>query len=352
MKRKNELFALGVVVFLVVIFPAALLGYQFARSTVPGARTIDVTARLPDDGGFAPDVIRVNRGERVRLRLSAPDVVHGFEIPALGVRAPDIYPGHVVEVTFTPEQVGRFAFACTRWCSAGHWRMRGVIEVIDPADPGAMARRPTSEPPLYQKLGLDLDALPQLDPQVEHSLGQLAELPSAVRGEALKLTLPAELRDRAWLTTHTPGEAFLLLRNDEAYSAWSDAQLDDAVAFAWRSAATQTMLARGAELYTRDCAACHGAQGKGNGPAGRDLPGLAAMMPDTPAPHAGAGVKRGPADLSDVRRMFALSDAHLQGKLLRGGMGTGMPEFGSLYSSDDQWAVIAFVRGFAMSGGE
>ena len=191
-RRKNELFAFGVVVFLVVIFPASLLGYQSARSSAPGVRTIDIAARMPDDGGFVPDVIRVNRGERVRLRLSAPDVVHGFEIPALGVSVPEIHPGQVVEVAFTPEQVGKFAFACTRWCTAGHWRMRGVIEVTDPADPGALARLPRPEAPLYQKLGLE------------------------------------------------------------------------------------------------------------------------------------------------------------QGKLLRGGMGTGVPEFGSLYSLDDQWAVIAFVRGFMM----
>ncbi len=58
--------------------------------------------------------------------------------------------------------------------------------------------------------------------------------------------------------------------------------------------------------------------------------------------------KRGPADFTDLRRLMSLSDAHLQGKLLRGGMGTGMPEFGSLYTADEQWALIAFVRGFAM----
>ena len=336
MRRKSELFAFGVVIFLVVIFPASLLGYQSARSSEPGVRTIDITARMPDDGGFAPDVIRVNRGERVRLRLSAPDVVHGFEIPALGVSVPEIYPGHVVQVTFTPEQVGRFAFACTRWCSAGHWRMRGVIEVVDPQDPGALARLPRPEAPLYQKLGIDLDAMVELDPRVERSLGQLTRPPSAEGGQALQATLPAELHQRDWLKTHSPAEAFLLLKSQ---SNLSDTQLWDLVAFTWRNAATQEMLARGAKLYTRDCAACHGELGRGDGPAGRDLPGLQKMMPEA---------KRGPADFTNLRRLAGLSDAQLQGKLLRGGMGTGMPEFGSLYSDDDEWAVIAFVRGFAM----
>jgi mono/diheme cytochrome c family protein len=44
--------------------------------------------------------------------------------------------------------------------------------------------------------------------------------------------------------------------------------------------------------------------------------------------------------------MLAASDALLQGKLLRGGMGTGMPEFGSLYSDEEQWAMIAYLRTF------
>jgi hypothetical protein len=55
---------------------------------------------------------------------------------------------------------------------------------------------------------------------------------------------------------------------------------------------------------------------------------------------------RGPADFTDARIMLAANDLLLQGKLLRGGMGTGMPEFGSLYSDDEQWAMIAYLRKF------
>jgi cytochrome c oxidase subunit 2 len=334
MKRKNEFFALGVVVLLTVIFPASLLGYQSMRSSEPGVRTIDIVARLPDDGGFTPDRLVLYRGERVRLRLSAPDVVHGFEIPALSISVPEILPGHVVEVTFTPEQVGRFAFACTRWCSAGHWRMRGTLEVVGPANPTAASQLPTREPPLYQKLGIDLDEMPQLDPRVERSLSELNTPPSADRGEALKGVLPLELQQREWLQAHSPAQAFLVM---EDRSDLRDAQIWDVVAFAWRNAATPDELKRGAQLFARDCAACHGEQGRGDGPAGRDLPGLQKMMPEE---------KHGPADFTNLHRMAAVSDVFLQGKLLRGGMGTGMPEFGSLYSTDDQWAVIEFVRTF------
>jgi mono/diheme cytochrome c family protein len=152
------------------------------------------------------------------------------------------------------------------------------------------------------------------------------------------------LHQRDWQRTHTPAEAFSLLRNDSTYNDLLDAQIWDVVALSWRSATTDVAIARGAQLFTRDCAACHGEQGRGDGPAGRALPGLQKMMPGIAMPDA----KRGPADFTNLRRMAGLSDAHLQGKLLRGGMGTGMPEFGSLYTADEQWAVIAFVRGFGM----
>lgn len=336
---KRELFALSVIIAMVVIFPATLLGYQSIRSSIAGVRTIDVEARLPDDGGFGPDMIRINRGETVRLRLSAPDVVHGLEIPGLGISISDIYPGRVVEVTFTAAEVGRFAFVCTRWCSANHWRMRGVIEVIDPGDPGALARLPTPEMPLYERLGLNIDAMPELSPQAGQSLDRLSEKSSIVGSKIPEVVLPSELSDPDWLRVNTPAEVFLLVRKDDTYSALSDEDVWSMVARSWRGVATDEVLERGASLFARDCAACHGEKGRGDGPLGRDLPGLQKMMPM---------MKQGPANFGDIRRMAAVSDAFLQGKVLRGGMGTGMPEFGSLYSTDDQWAVVALVRSFMM----
>ena len=116
--------------------------------------------------------------------------------------------------------------------------------------------------------------------------------------------------------------------------------LDDVwslVAWAWLKDVKPEALTRAATLYARDCAACHGQDGKGGGPAGVNLPGMAKMDPTMP---------KGPRDFTDAGTMLAASDVLLQGKLLRGGMGTGMPEFGSLYSDEEQWAMIAYLRTF------
>lgn len=317
---KREIFALGIVALFIVIFPASLFGYQAWRTQASDVRVIDVVAYAPDAGGWQPATIRVNAGERVRLRISAPDVVHGFEVPALNVRVDEILPGHVAEVEFTAARAGRFPLVCTRWCSVDHWRMRGVILVSDPAQVDEPA--PTFQPPLYQQLNLNLDAM-------HPAQNMPAQKPSAERGAQLNLKISADFRGES------PAAIFSKLRADKKYDAYADAQLWDALAFAYFQNAGDVK--NGARLYARDCAACHGERGDGAGPAGKALPGLTVMHPTMP---------RGPSNFTNAREMFGASDALLQGKILRGGMGTGMPEWGSLYSAQEMWDVVAFLRTF------
>ena len=148
--KRNDLVALSIVLAVLLGLPAGLFGYQAWRTRAAGVRVIDIIARTPESGGFAPDRLQLQAGQSVRLRISSPDAVHGFTIPGLGVNVDEIYPGKVVEVDLTPEQPGRYAFACTRWCGVDHWRMRGVIEVVGAA--GSVL--PTAEPPLFQQLGI------------------------------------------------------------------------------------------------------------------------------------------------------------------------------------------------------
>jgi mono/diheme cytochrome c family protein len=324
---KREFLALTLVALLALVFPASLFAYQAWRTHSTDARVIEIAGSQPDNGGWVPDVIRVNAGERVRLRISSPDVVHGFEIPALGVRVDEILPGHVEEVEFVAAQAGRYPFACTRWCSADHWRMRGFIEVVDPgqSDPPEA----TFAPPLYQQLKIDLDAM--------HPAENIPGVrPSAPRGAKLGLTLQADFRTRSF------SQVFGELRANAAYAAYTDMDLWDAIAHAYVGEVGDETFARGARLYARDCAACHGERGDGTGPAGRELPGLTVMHPDMP---------RGPANFADPAAMLGASDALLQGKILRGGMGTGMPEWGSLYDDKQMWDVVAFLRSFTLETG-
>jgi mono/diheme cytochrome c family protein/plastocyanin len=306
-----------------------LFGYQAVRQrpTADGIRIINIVAHVPEQGGFSPDRLTLRIGETVRLRISSPDVLHGFTIPGLGVNVDEIYPGTVVEVDVTPTQPGRYAFACTRWCSVDHWRMRGVIEVTgDSSQPVA-----TTEPPLFQQFGIDIDAMrhaARVTPSAQ---------PSIAAGNAFNARLPQDLADPAKRRTLAPADAYQALRADPANTALSDDDVWNLIAWAWLKDTKPEVLARAETLYARDCAACHGPDGKGKGPAGVNLPGMSKM--DLAMP-------KGPANFTDAGSMLAASDALLQGKLLRGGMGTGMPEFGSLYTDEELWAMVAYLRTF------
>lgn len=326
---RRELFALAIVLLLLLGFPASLIAYQGWRTSELGVRVITLIGSAPGSGGWQPDTITVNLGERVRLRIASSDVVHGFAVPALGINVDEILPGHVQEVEFVPNQIGRFPFSCTRWCSVDHWRMRGVIQVDDPANPKGVA--PTAAPPpLYQQLHLDLDA-------PHPALNIPSRAPSAAAGAALALAAPGYLNDRDYLRTRSPSDLFSQMRAETVFRSVSDSQLWDLIAFSFERAYGAHDLARGSALFARDCAACHGETGRGDGPAGANLPGLSAMNPEK---------KRGPADFTDASQMLGASDILLQGKVLRGGMGTGMPEWGSLYSQTDMRDVVGFLRSF------
>jgi mono/diheme cytochrome c family protein len=49
--------------------------------------------------------------------------------------------------------------------------------------------------------------------------------------------------------------------------------------------------------------------------------------------------------------MLGASDVLLQGKITRGGMGTGMPEWRSLYTDQQMWDVISYIRSFVYNLG-
>jgi mono/diheme cytochrome c family protein len=335
---KRNLFAVMTVLLVLIGLPAGLFGYQAWRTGqlawAAGVRVVDIVARSPGQGGFAPDHLVLKAGEPVRLRISSPDVVHGLNIPGLGVDVKEILPGRVVEVDIKPEKPGRYAFACTRWCSIDHWRMRGVIEVK--ADAAHPAAQETQTAPLYQKLGVNLDAVWPMDGP------RPAQTPSAERAAAASGGLPESLLDPSQRVATAPADAFRQLRADPAHSQLGDGEIWDQVAWAWLHDVKPETLSMAGSLYSRDCAACHGPQGKGDGPAGRNLPGMQKMD----ATGDGASPPAGPADFTDPARMLNASDVVLQGKILRGGMGTGMPEFGSLYTDDELWAMVQYIRTF------
>jgi nitrous-oxide reductase len=81
---------------------------------------------------LAPDVIRVNKGDRVVVHLTnieqTRDELHGLAINDYDINIV-VDPGETKSVTFTAEKAGVYAFYCTNFCSALHQEMQGYLLV-------------------------------------------------------------------------------------------------------------------------------------------------------------------------------------------------------------------------------
>jgi mono/diheme cytochrome c family protein len=53
-----------------------------------------------------------------------------------------------------------------------------------------------------------------------------------------------------------------------------------------------------------------------------------------------------PANFTNAAQLLGASPALLQGKILRGGMGTGMPAWGPIFTDDQTWALVDYVYSF------
>ena len=88
-------------------------------------------------------------------------------------------------------------------------------------------------------------------------------------------------------------------------------------------------IAAGEEIYTTNCATCHGENGKGDGPAA-------------------AGLDPQPADFTDQAMMMDMSDGYLFWRVTEGGafepFNSAMPPWGQSLTEDERWQVISYIR--------
>jgi mono/diheme cytochrome c family protein len=293
---------------------------------------------MADTGGWSPEVIKANVGEPLKLSLTSDDVAHGFAVGQMDMEAVDIEPGRVSDITLTFDKPGIYTFFCTRWCGLNHWRMRGTIEVSGPSaepEPVEPALSEVERVPLYVTLGIDIDA-PHDSPVVPD------ERPSAVSGQRSATHVQnSELMNSNFYRANSPYQVFESLGSMDL----SDSEKWDVVAYVWQSNNTPEALANGKELYAQNCAACHGENGAGDGVFADDLAQAGEASMQTMNGSMEMSMQR-PVDFTDSKRMLGAAPALLQGKILRGGMGTGMPMWGSIFTEEQIWDLIAYLYSF------
>jgi len=318
-----ERLARSIVALIAVVLPVAAV---FAGKTgLAAGQPIEIHGTMSETGGWTPSDLTAAVGEPIRLRLTSDDVMHGFAIGQSDLPAVDVKPGEMTELTLTFEKPGKYTYYCTRWCGLNHWRMRGTIQVNGP-DVESLA----AKPPLYVTLGIDIDA-----PRTASVLP--ARAPSAARGSQLGVAIPAEYLSRDHYRAHSPVETWTAFRAASFTAGLGDGEVWDLVAFVWQSHTAPESFAEAARLFAENCAACHGERGAGDGVMAAELERQYSV-----STHGTVSV----ADFTDPIRMMSASPALLQGKIVRGGMGTGMPYWGPIFSEAQTWTLVDYLYNF------
>ncbi len=332
--------------FILFILLTAAVGIGVLGLTSPAAdaATVELHARMPENGGWSLSTLYARVGQPLHLQMTSDDVLHTFAVGQSDKAPIELHPGEWSETTLVFDKPGRYTYYCTAWCGRNHWRMRGTIVVTGsgstvPGNAGAEDSTDgssTAEKPLYLRLGLDLDA--------PHQAGEFpAAAPSIPDGAALVARLPAWALDRQTYLQSSPASVWERLRAEPSLKDLPGAALWDAVAFLWSRQVTPARLAEAAQLYATNCAACHGESGQGDGVMVRGLPVI-----DYQDHQSMAEQRVRPPDFTDPKNLLGASPALLEGKMIRGGMGTGMPYWGPIFTRQQLDDLVSYIYTFVL----
>lgn len=134
------------IIFLILLIIACGLigGLLGSKRGEPQERTFTVEAR---QYAYDPPVIRVNRGDKITLKLTSDDVTHGFYLEAYDIDAKirAEYPyfwlrrpsqkteeyEQVDEISFLANKAGKFRYRCSITCGSFHPFMQGEL-IVEP----------------------------------------------------------------------------------------------------------------------------------------------------------------------------------------------------------------------------
>ena len=139
--------------------------YKLISPSNPLGQDWTDTKNLDDIVSSAPgEIIKIPKGKKIRVRITARDVLHSFFLPHFRVKM-DAVPGMPTYFVFTPkfttqeyrEKLSRYPeyqvpsdpdepdgpkawetfqyeLACAELCGKGHYSMRRIFEVVEPAE--------------------------------------------------------------------------------------------------------------------------------------------------------------------------------------------------------------------------
>jgi cytochrome c oxidase subunit 2 len=101
------------------------VGAVARRSLAADPQVVKVVAQRFN---FTPSEIMLKSGQPTVLEITSLDYIHGFNVPALGIRT-NLLPGPPTKVALKALAPGRYDFLCDNFCGGGHEDMNGTIVV-------------------------------------------------------------------------------------------------------------------------------------------------------------------------------------------------------------------------------
>ena len=115
-------------------------GYEYLTGDAAGVKYMSVLStpreqienKAPKGEHYLREVdhpLVVPVGKKVRMLLTAADVIHNWSVPAFAVKA-DAVPGFLRDTWFRAEKVGTYRGQCSELCGKDHGFMPVVVEVV------------------------------------------------------------------------------------------------------------------------------------------------------------------------------------------------------------------------------
>ncbi len=101
--------------------------FFFSTSLYAEKKIIEVRAKKFE---YKPNIIKVNKGDTVTVRLISEDVHHGFYLDGYEIST-FAHPGQDGSLTFIANKTGRFSFRCSNTCGEFHPYMIGYL-IVEP----------------------------------------------------------------------------------------------------------------------------------------------------------------------------------------------------------------------------
>src|SRR3989338_11474799 len=112
----NKYLIIGIIAILVIA------GIFFIKAKTGNALKNDLKEFSVEASRFkySPDIITVNKGDKVKINVNNLDTMHGIRIPDIQVSGDEL-------IEFTADKSGQFIWYCNNFCGDGHKAMKGKL---------------------------------------------------------------------------------------------------------------------------------------------------------------------------------------------------------------------------------